>query len=87
MKFFADYSNVKTQYNVKNNNTWNINETGTLMGYAYNAKVIILQGRATNFKTINGFKEWVLQIDCIGIGGTIIPPFIIFKGCIHIERI
>lgn len=56
------------------------------MGYAYSAKVVILRGRATNFKTIDGSREWVLQINCIGIGGTVIPPFIVFKGRIHTKR-
>lgn len=86
MKFFTNYSDAKTQYNVKDNNTWNMDETGTLMGYAYSAKVVILRGRATNFKTIDGSREWVSQIDCIGMGGTTIPPFIVFKGRVHTEK-
>ena len=64
-----------------------MDETGTLIGYAYSAKVIILRGRATNFKTVNGSREWVSQIDCIGIGGITIPPFIVFKGHTHSEGI
>jgi len=56
-KFFANYSNTKTQYNIKDDNTWNIDKTSTLMGYTYSAKVVILQGRATNFKTVNSSRE------------------------------
>ena len=56
-KFFADYSDAKTQYNVEDDDTWNMDETGTLMGYAYSAKVVILQGRAINFKIVNSSRE------------------------------
>jgi len=63
-----------------------MDETGTLIGYVYSAKVVILRGRATNFKTVNGSREWVSQIDCIGIVGTTIPPFIVFKGHVYTER-
>ncbi|OCK92091.1 uncharacterized protein K441DRAFT_572261, partial [Cenococcum geophilum 1.58] len=64
----------------------NMDKTSTLMGYIYSAKVVILRGRATNFKTINGSREWVSQINCIGIGGTTIPPFIVFKGYIYTKK-
>ena len=57
------------------------------MGYVYSAKVIILRGRATNFKTVNGLKEQVLQINCISIGGITILPFIVFKGYIYSKGI
>ena len=64
-----------------------MDKTSTLMGYIYSAKVVILRGRATNFKTVNGSKEWVLQINYIGIAGTTILPFIVFKGYIYTKRI
>jgi len=63
-----------------------MDKTGTLIGYTYSAKVVILRGRATNFKTVNSFREWVLQINCISMAGTIIPPFIVFKGHVYTER-
>ena len=45
-----------------------------------------MRGRATNFKTVNGSREWVLQINYISMVGTTIPPFIVFKGHIYTER-
>jgi len=50
------------------------------MGLAFAVKVVILRGRIINFKTINGNREWVTQINSIGMHRQIIPPFIIFKG-------
>ena len=29
------------------------------MGFAYSAKVVILRGNISNFKIIDGLKEWV----------------------------
>ena len=52
---------------------------GFVMGLAFTAKVVILKGRVINFKTINGNREWVTQVDAIGIYRQMIPPFIIFK--------
>ena len=57
-----------------------MDETSYAMGFAYSAKVVVLRGNVINFKTIDGSREWVSQIDLIGMQGGIIPPFIIFKG-------
>jgi len=58
---------------------------GYVIGLAFTAKVVILRGRIINFKTIDGNREWVTQINLIGIHGQIIPPFIIFKGKQYID--
>ena len=64
-----------------------MDETGYAMGFAYSAKVVILQGNITNFKTVDGSREWVSQIDSIGMYSQIIPPFFIFKGRQYIESL
>jgi len=79
-RFFADYSKAKARYNIKDINIWNIDETGYTIGFTYSAKVVILRGNISNFKTINGLKEWVSQINAISIYRQTIPLFIIFKG-------
>ena len=58
---------------------------GYAMGLAFAAKVVILRGRIINFKTINGNREQVIQIDLIGMHRQIIPLFIIFKGKQYID--
>ena len=57
MRFFTDYSEAKVRYNIKDINIWNINKTGYAIGFTYSAKVVILRGNMSNFKTINGLKE------------------------------
>lgn len=57
-----------------------MDKTGYTMGFTYSAKVVVLRGNIINFKTIDGSREWVSQINTIGMYGQIILPFIIFKG-------
>jgi hypothetical protein len=64
-----------------------MDETGYTIGFAYSAKVVILQGNITNFKTVDGSREWVLQINSISMYGQIIPPFFVFKGHQHTESL
>ena len=52
---------------------------GFAMGLAFNTKVVILKGRIINFKTVDGNREWVIQVDAIGIFRQSILLFIIFK--------
>ena len=57
-----------------------MDKTDYAIGFAYTAKAVIQCGNISNFKTINGLKEWVSQINVIGIHRQTIPLFIIFKG-------
>jgi len=56
-----------------------MDKTGYAIGFTYSAKVVILRGNISNFKIINGLKEWVSQINAIGIYRQTILLFIIFK--------
>ena len=85
MRFFTDYSEAKARYNIEDIDIQNMDETGYAMGFAYGAKVVILCGNMSNFKTINGLKEWVSQIDAISMHGQTILLFIIFKGRQYID--
>ena len=37
------------------------------MGFTLSTKVVILRDSIINFKIIDGFREWVSQINLIGI--------------------
>jgi len=56
-QFFNNYTNAKTKYNIAELDIWNMDETSYAMGFAYSAKVVILQGNITNFKTVDGSRE------------------------------
>ena len=49
--------------------------------------MVVLKGSIINFKTINGSKEWVSQINSIKIHRQTIPLFIIFKERQHTESL
>ena len=57
-----------------------MDKTNFTIGLAFSTKVVILQGRIINFKTVNSNREQVTQVDAISIYRQTIPPFIIFKG-------
>jgi hypothetical protein len=57
-----------------------MDKTGYIMGLALSAKVVVLKGRKQAFKIVDGLYKWVSQVNCIGMGGKMIPPYIIFKG-------
>ncbi|KAF2804518.1 uncharacterized protein BDZ99DRAFT_397610 [Mytilinidion resinicola] len=57
-----------------------MDETGFLIGLAYSARVVIFQDFHNNFKTVDGSREWVTQINSICATGRTIPPFLVFKG-------
>ncbi len=64
-----------------------MDETGYAMGLALSVKVVVLRGRKQAFKTVDGLREWVSQVNCIGMGGKTILPYIIFKGKQHTDRL
>ena len=64
-----------------------MDKTGFVIGLAFSTKVVILRGRIINFKTINGNREWVTQVDAIGIYRQTILLFIIFKGWQYIDSL
>ena len=57
MRFFTNYFKAKAWYNIKDIDIWNMDKTGYAIGFAYGAKVVVLHGNISNFKTINGLKE------------------------------
>jgi len=61
-----------------------MDKTGYVIGFTYSAKVVILHGNISNFKTINGL-EWVSQINAISMYRQTILLFIIFKGRQYID--
>jgi len=64
-----------------------MDKTGFAIGLAFNTKVVILKRRIINFKTVNGNREWVTQVDAINIHRQTILLFIIFKGRQHINSL
>jgi hypothetical protein len=77
--FFKDFTAVKTQYKVFDEDVWNMDKTGFMMGYSSAAKVICMRGRRV-IKTIPGSREWCSAIETIAADGRSVPPYIIVKA-------
>jgi hypothetical protein len=71
-------------YGILDEDIYNFDETGFMMGIASTSKVITSSdtiGRATVIQP--GDREWVTAIECINASGWCLPPFVILKGKLH----
>jgi DDE superfamily endonuclease/Tc5 transposase DNA-binding domain len=86
---FDAFSAIKAEYSIKDENIYNMDETGTPIGAsATNNRVLGLATpistkkkvkKTTKVKTSSN-REWVTIIEAIGASGRAIKPVIIFKG-------
>jgi len=75
-----------TQYGVHPDDVHNFDETGFQMGVIGSMKVVTGSERRTRPDLIQpGDREWVTVIQGICAAGYAIPPFIIYKGIVHIS--
>ena len=74
------------QYRVHPDDIYNFDETGFQMGVIGSMKVVTGSERRTRPNLIQpGDREWVTVIQGICAAGYAIPPFIIYKGRVHIS--
>jgi len=84
--WFKLIRDIKTKYGVYDNDIHNFNETGFQIGIIGSMKVIIGLERHTRPNLIQpGDREWVTVIQSICAAGYTTPPFIIYKGRVHIS--
>ena len=69
------------KHGIHEDDIWNFDETGFAMGLCTTSKVITAAERSERPRTvIQGNREWVTIIECIGSSGCYIPPLVILKG-------
>jgi hypothetical protein len=77
---------TKAKYGVHDNDVHNFDETGFQMGIIGSMKVVIGAERRARPELIQpGDREWVIVIQSICAAGYTTPPFIIYKGRVHIS--
>ena len=77
-EWFALVYNTKAKYGILDDDIYNFDETGFIMGVAATLKVVTSSdtiGRATVVQL--GNRDWVTTIECINASGWLILPFII----------
>ncbi len=84
--WFVRVQQVKTQYGIPDEDIYNFDETGFMMGVISTAKVITGSEKAGRaFFTQPGNREWVTVIECINSCGWATPPLFILEGKVHIS--
>jgi hypothetical protein len=72
------------EHGIHEDDIWNFDETGFAMGVCTTSKVITAADRSERpRRVIQGNREWVTIIECIGSKGISIPPVVILKAKEH----
>lgn len=79
-EYFELYRSLKEQYNIADQDTYNMDEKGFLMGTIQQEKVIIPVQQREAFLRQDGNREWVSVIETISADGCCLPSYIIFKA-------
>ncbi|KAK1920508.1 hypothetical protein P3342_002808 [Pyrenophora teres f. teres] len=84
--WFKLVADTKAKYGVHNDDVHNFDETGFQMGVIGSMKVVTGSERRTRPNLVQpGDREWVTVIQSICAAGHATPPFIIYKGRVHIS--
>ena len=82
--WFKLVEETRQAYGILDEDTYNFNETGFMMGIASTSKVVTSSdtiGRAVTVQP--GNRKWVTAIEGVNATGWVIPPFIILPGKLH----
>jgi hypothetical protein len=82
--WFKLVHDTRVAYGILDEDIYNFDETGFMMGVALTSKVVTSAdtvGRATVVQP--GNREWVTAIECINASGWRLPPFVILAGKLH----
>jgi hypothetical protein len=84
--WFKLVEDTKSKYGVHDNDIHNFDETGFQMGIIGSMKVVTGAERRARPELVQpGNREWVKVIQSICAARYAIPPFIIYKGRVHIS--
>jgi hypothetical protein len=84
--WFELVARTKATYGILDQDTYNFDETGFMMGRISSQLVVTGSERRGRPKAIQpGNREWVTVIQGINAAGWAIPPFVIFAGKYHLS--
>ena len=86
-KWFELVRNIKAKHGIADEDTYNFDETGFMMGVITSQHVVTgSEKRASKGKLVQpGDREWATVIETICADGSAIPPYIILAGKQHIS--
>ena len=80
MHWFNLYLEQKRKYQVRDDDTYSLDEKGVLMGIAGKVRVILSKYEKNPYSTHPGNREWVTSTECCSLTGRKLRPWTIFKG-------
>jgi hypothetical protein len=84
--WFELVGNTKAKHGILDDDTWNFDETGFMMGQIVPSMVVTASEKRLRPKAIQpGNREWATAIASINALGWAIPPFIILKARHHLS--
>ena len=84
--WFRLVQNTRAKYGIQDDDTYNFDETGFMMGMHNASAVVTASERRLKPKSLQqGNREWVTSVVCVSAAGWAIPPFIIFQGKHHLS--
>ena len=79
--WFQLVANTKAKYGIQDEDTYNFDETGFMMGMISTGAVVTASEKRGRLKSVQpGNREWTTVIQGINATGWAIPPHIVFKG-------
>lgn len=83
--WFRLVTNFVAKFGIHDEDVYNFDETGFLMGILGTTTIVTTSNRTTKAKLIQpGNREWVTAIQGVNSQGWAIPPYLIFKGRWHL---
>ncbi len=79
-EWFDLYLSIKAQHGILDEDTYNMDENGYMIGIAGSSKVVFSKYQKQAFINQAGNREWASLIEAIGIPGRLLPLFVILKG-------
>jgi hypothetical protein len=84
--WFSLVQSMKAKYGIVDEDTWNFDESGFMMGKISSQLVVTDSEKPGKQKKLQpGNREWVTLVQGIAATGRIIPPFLIFAGKVLIS--
>jgi DDE superfamily endonuclease/helix-turn-helix, Psq domain/Tc5 transposase DNA-binding domain len=83
--WFQLVANMRTKYGIQDEDFYNFDETGFMMGVICSSMVVTNADRRGRSKQLQpGNREWATTIECASSDGFVLPPFLIVQGVNHL---
>jgi DDE superfamily endonuclease/helix-turn-helix, Psq domain len=79
-EYFELYNSLRQKYNILDQDLYNMDEKGFLMGAIQRSHVVIPVHEREAFLRQDGSREWISVVETISANGEYLPSWIIFKA-------